>query len=30
MSGIWLYLTQTVIQFGFYDNLKSLQKDLVS
>jgi hypothetical protein len=30
MAGIWLYLTQSVIQFGFYDNLKALQKDLVS
>jgi hypothetical protein len=30
MAGIWLYFTQTLIQFGFYDNLKALQKDLVS
>lgn len=28
LAGIWLYLTQSVIQIGLYDNLKSLQKDL--
>ena len=30
MPGLWLYMTQSAIQVGLYDNLKNLQKDLVS
>lgn len=28
MAGLWLYMTQSVLQIGFYDNLKRLLKDL--